>query len=109
MGKDISSSTTEAAIPASTNVVTIILYSSMAIVILLILIACAIMIYRRRKHKLILSQSVETGTATVTNRSKADEVKQIQTEMQRQHLKQQNTDIEEIVKIQASKKTRRKP
>lgn len=81
----------------------------MAIVILMIFIACAIMIYRRRKNKLIASHSVDTGTAGPgTNQSKADEMKQIQTEMQRQHLKQQNTDIEDIVKIQASKKTRRK-
>lgn len=77
----------------------------MAVVILLIFITCALILYRKRKGTLIVSGTA-TGTPS-TNRSKSEEMKQMQTEQQRHHLKKQNTDIEDIVKLQAAKKTRR--
>lgn len=91
----------------SSAVLWIILYSSIAIVVFLILIVGAIAFCRSRNTK-IVSQSIDTTGGPGTNASKEDEVKQMEVESTRQHLKKEKAEIEEIVKLQESLKTRRK-
>lgn len=78
------------------------LYGGMAIVLVVVAIVFAVLINRRRKKKLIQSQSVDANTGSLADsaNSKSNEFKQLQNEIQRQHLKKQNADIEEIVKMQ---------
>lgn len=89
---------------SSKETVMIVLYTSMGIFILIILVVVVLMLNRRRKKKLIQSQSLDGGTTGGTaTQGSANEMRQLQTELQRQHMKKQHADIEDIVKLQAKK------
>lgn len=50
--------------------------------------------------------SVGGNDSMAQPQSTANEMKQLQLELQRQHLKKQHADIEDIVKLQAKKRSR---
>lgn len=82
----------------------IALYASVVIIIILLGMVVAIIINRKRKQRLIHSVSFEESyekESCKSTKSTEDDFTKMHTELERQHLKKQNADIEDIVKLHA--------
>lgn len=101
---------TNKATPVSTAMIT--LYVSLGVVIVMVLVLVIVLMNRRRKKKFTdasMSYSMGSTTSTAINpNSSINELRQMEREIQRQHLKKQRKEIEYIIKAQAKKGERRK-